>query len=125
MELVADFLLVSGCLGASIYCFSLGRKLTRFNSLEKGVGGAVAVLSAQVDDLEKTLSMAQKTAQTSADTLTKLTKDADKIARTLELQLASLHDLPEPSAQIEETPPQTSSTAEPMFVRFSKSGTQN
>ena len=54
MELVADILLVAGALGAGVYCFVLARRLNRFNALEKGVGGAVAVLSAQVDDLTKT-----------------------------------------------------------------------
>ncbi|MEO9457579.1 MAG: hypothetical protein ABJG56_01225 [Lentilitoribacter sp.] len=122
MELIADLLLVSGSLGASFYCFILGRKLTRFNSLEKGIGGAVAVLSAQVDDLEKTLNSARKTAQISADTLTQLTEDADKAARDLKLQIASLHDLPTPS---NEPSPSSTKTPEPMFVRFTRDGTQH
>lgn len=125
MELIADLLLVSGSLGASFYCFILGRKLTRFNSLEKGIGGAVAVLSSQVDDLEKTLSSAQSTAQTSADSLRKLTEDANKATQTLELQIASLHDLPERSSQPEDITPPTPSTAEPMFIRFTKDGAQH
>ena len=50
MDLIADILLVAGALGAGFYCFILGRRLNRFNDLENGVGGAVAVLSAQVDD---------------------------------------------------------------------------
>jgi hypothetical protein len=125
MELIADLLLVSGTLGASFYCFILGRKLTRFNSLEKGIGGAVAVLSAQVDDLERTLASAQQTAQTSADTLTKLTEDADKATRKLELQIASLHDLPDQPTQTEEAQPTVSSNTEPMFVRFARNGAQH
>ena len=51
MDIIADILLAAGALGAGIYCYILGRRLNRFNDLEKGVGGAVAVLSAQVDDL--------------------------------------------------------------------------
>ena len=47
MNLIADILLVAGALGAGIYCFVLARRLSKFNDLESGVGGAVAVLSAQ------------------------------------------------------------------------------
>lgn len=99
MELIADILLVSGALGAGLYCLVLGRRLNRFNDLEKGVGGAVAVLSAQVDDLTRTLSAAKDTAGSSATTLTGLTKRAEGIARKLELQMAALHDISPPEAQ--------------------------
>ena len=62
MEVIADILLVAGALGAGFYCFILARRLSRFTDLENGVGGAVAVLSAQVDDLTKTLGAAQQSA---------------------------------------------------------------
>lgn len=122
MELIADVLLAAGALGAGIYCLVLGRRLNRFNDLEKGVGGAVAVLSAQVDDLTKTLSAAQSTAANSADTLTDLTKRAEDMSRKLELQMASLHDVPdvprhqEPVAQPRPVAPAQPAN-EPMFVR--------
>lgn len=121
MELIADVLLAAGALGAGLYCLILGRRLNRFNDLEKGVGGAVAVLSAQVDDLTKTLSAAQATAATSAQTLTDLTERAENMSRKLELQMASLHDVPEP--QHTSAPPTSPMHAthppasEPMFVR--------
>lgn len=131
MEIIADLLLVSGALGASFYCFMLGRKLNRFNSLEKGVGGAVAVLSAQVDDLEKIIGSAQKTASDSANTLTDLTLRAEEISRQLELQMASLHDIPKKNdiSFKRETPkepkPQTLNSAEPMFIRHSDNGAKH
>lgn len=99
MELIADILLVAGALGAGIYCFVLSRRLSRFNDLEKGVGGAVAVLSAQVDDLTRTLETAQTTASTSTDSLDGLTERAENVARRLELLVASMHDLPDERAQ--------------------------
>lgn len=115
MDIIADIFLAAGAAGAGLYCFILGRRLKRFNDLEKGVGGAVAVLSAQVDDLTKTLSAAQSTAATSAQTLTDLANRADTVSQKLELQMASLHDIA-PSAPLEQTtPPQA--PAEPMFVR--------
>ncbi|SFB05301.1 hypothetical protein SAMN05421688_2585 [Poseidonocella pacifica] len=94
MNLIADVLLVGGALGAGIYCFVLARRLSRFNDLENGVGGAVAVLSAQVDDLTKTLTAAQSVANSSSGTLQELTERADGVAQRLELMVASMHDLP-------------------------------
>lgn len=69
MDLVADILLVAGALGAGLYCFVLARRLSRFTDLENGVGAAVAVLSAQVTDLQNALDSAQKTATHSSDSL--------------------------------------------------------
>jgi len=62
MNQIADILLVAGALGAGFYCFILARRLSRFNDLENGVGGAVAVLSAQVDDLTRALAAARNRA---------------------------------------------------------------
>ena len=58
MALIADILMTAGALSAAFYCIVLSRRLTRFNDLEKGIGGAVAVLSAQVDDLKTMLGAA-------------------------------------------------------------------
>ena len=119
MDIIADILLVAGAVGAGLYCFVLGRRLNRFNDLEKGVGGAVAVLSAQVDDLNKTLAAAQTTAAESAETLTDLTARAEAMSQRLELQMASLHDIPEAHAQSHQTLQSSvqSPAREPMFTR--------
>ncbi len=94
MEFVADILLVAGALGAGLYCFVLSRRLTKFTDLENGVGAAVAVLSAQVSDLQSALENAQTTATHSSDSLQDLTTRAEDAAKRLELMVASLHDLP-------------------------------
>lgn len=94
MDLIADILLVAGALGAGFYCYILARRLSRFNDLETGVGGAVAVLSAQVDDLTRTLHAAQATASDSTQSLDGLTERAESVAKRLELLVASMHDLP-------------------------------
>lgn len=124
MELIADILLATGALGAGFYCYILGRRLKKFNDLKEGVGGAVAILSAQVDDLERTLNTAQTTAAESAKLLTELTIRAEETARKLELQMASLHDVAGPSATstpmpniIKEQEPVPPKASEPMFVR--------
>ena len=113
--MIADILLVAGALGAGLYCHVLSRRLRNFTDLEKGVGGAVAVLSAQVDDLTKTLTRAQYTAKSSVDTLDDVSARAEAAARRLELLVASLHDLPDPQSQ--NVPPQPSEN--PFFVRRS------
>ncbi len=95
MTLIADILLVAGALGAGFYCYVLSKRLRRFTDLEQGVGGAVAVLSAQVDDLTQTLLRAQTTAQGSVDKLADVSKRAETAAQRLELLVASMHDLPD------------------------------
>ncbi|NIZ60482.1 hypothetical protein DL239_05770 [Sedimentitalea sp. CY04] len=94
MEMIADILLVAGALGSGLYCFVLARRLNRFNDLEKGVGGAVAVLSAQVDDLNKSLVAARAMSDGSTKSLEALTGRAETVAQRLELMMASMHDLP-------------------------------
>lgn len=103
MELIADTLLISATIAVAIYCVVLARRLKQFTDLEKGVGGAIAVLSVQVDDMTGTLTKAQKTAAISAGNLETLTQRAEDVARRLELLIASLHDLPE--APVSEAPP--------------------
>jgi hypothetical protein len=118
MELIADILLVAGALGAGFYCYVLARRLSKFNDLEAGVGGAVAVLSMQVDDLTKTLSAAQGAAGASGESLEKLTGRAESVAKRLELMVAAMHDLPPVD------PPETESPATPgpIFRRHNAAG---
>lgn len=121
MEFIADVLLVAGALGAGFYCFILARRLSRFNDLENGVGGAVAVLSSQVDDLTKTLISAQKVAESSTGSLDGLTDRAEQVAKRLELLVASMHDLPE-SAPTSASAPQPEPKPEAMFFRHGQEG---
>lgn len=104
MDLVADIFLAAGALGAGLYCFVLSRKLSRFTNLENGMGGAVAVLSTQVEDLQKALEAAQNSASHSNDSLSNLTERAEDAAKRLELMVAAMHDVPakpaEPSQEI-------------------------
>lgn len=90
MDQIADILLAGGAIGAGFYCYVLSRRLTRFNDLEKGVGGAVAVLSMQVEELKATLGEA-KAAATEANADLKSTTDrAESLVRRLELGLAAI-----------------------------------
>ncbi len=118
MELIADILLVAGALGASFYCYILARRLSRFNDLETGVGGAVAILSMQVDDLTKTLDAAQTAAGTSGASLEDLAHRAEAVAKRLELIMASMHDLPD----AQPVDPRPKAPLGPIFRRHDKAG---
>ena len=72
------------------------------------------MLSAQVDDLTRTLGNAQKSAGESNKSLGELTDRAEDVARRLELLVASMHDLPQNSA-----PPQQDAK-DPVFLRHSR-----
>ena len=114
MNLIADMLLAAGAIGAGLYCVVLAQRLRRFTDLEKGVGGAVAVLSAQVDDLTRAISQAQVSARDQGQALERQTERAEAAAKRLELLVASLHDLPEAEA----APPEPRN---PFFVRHPQS----
>lgn len=98
MVLIADILMAAGSFGAAIYCYVLSARLKKFTTLESGMGSAIAVLSAQVDDMTRALEQARTAATGSAEGLQALTARAEDGAARLELLMASLHDLPEPSA---------------------------
>lgn len=98
MNLIADILLMAGSFGAAIYCYVLSNRLKKFTTLESGMGGAIAVLSAQVDDMTVALDRARGAANGSAESLEALTARGETVARKLELLVASLHDLPDPKA---------------------------
>ena len=94
MDLIGDFLLLAASLGAALYCYILAKRLRRFTALETGMGGAIAVLSAQVDEMTQALQKAQRIAGQSEERLEALTLQAEQVVQRLEFLLASLHELP-------------------------------
>ena len=101
MDLIADILMIAAAFGAAIYCAVLAARLRRFQTLEGGMGGAIAVLSAQVDDMTRALDKARGTASGQAEALEALTLRGEAAAARLDLILASMHDLPEQSEEAE------------------------
>jgi hypothetical protein len=97
MGMIADILMAAGAFGAAVYCYVLSGRLKKFTTLENGMGGAIAVLSAQVDDMTKALERARATAGASAGGLEAQVQRAEVAAAKLELLVASLHDLPDPA----------------------------
>ena len=73
----------------------------------------MAVLSAQVSDLQTALEGAQKTATHSTDGLETLTSRAEDAAKRLELMVASMHDLPPTDARADPPYPPVG----PVFAR--------
>ncbi|GAA3858885.1 hypothetical protein [Celeribacter arenosi] len=118
MTLIADILMIAGTLAVGFYCIILSRRLSKFTDLEKGVGGAIAVLSAQVDDMTKTLIKAQKTAGLSATKLDELTIRAEDASKRLELLIAATQDLPD-LAESAEKPSAAPEEEEDAAVEFS------
>lgn len=116
MDLIADILLVAGSFGAAIYCYVLATRLKKFTTLESGMGGAIAVLSAQVDEMIAALAQARGAATGSAESLEALTARGEDVARRLELLVASLHDLPEPKPTAK--PPEPEPADEEKRLRF-------
>ena len=121
MNLISDILMSSGAFATAIYCCVLSARLKKFTTLESGMGGAIAVLSAQVDDMTKALDRARGAATGSAVGLEGLTSRAEAVAARIELLLAAMHDLPEPGQTPRPQPPaaepEEDSTGRLRFVR--------
>ncbi|MGO4908462.1 hypothetical protein ACEN2J_09035 [Pseudorhodobacter sp. W20_MBD10_FR17] len=115
MQFIADILLASGAFGAAIYCYILAQRLKKLQTLETGMGGAIAVLSAQVDDMTRALETARGAADRQVKSLETMTQRGEDVAGRLELLLASMHDLPE--EQKAPPPPEAEPEKRLRFVR--------
>jgi hypothetical protein len=89
----ADALLILASLGAAVFCLVLSRRLTRLSSIDNGLGGAIAVLSAQVDDMNTALAEMKSGTESSAERLEDLNREARQLTEELELMLSACHDL--------------------------------
>jgi len=107
MDLIADILMAAGAFGAAVYCYVLAARLKKFTTLESGMGGAIAVLSVQVDDMTKALDRARYAATGSADSLEGLNQRAEAVAARLELLLAAMHDIPDSADDSSDGVPET------------------
>ena len=95
MNMIADLLLAVGAIGAGLYCMILSRRLRQFNQLENGMGGAIAVLSMQVDEMKKALMAAQQTATASEAALRLTTERAERIAVQLSARVDEAAQAPD------------------------------
>lgn len=91
-ELIADGLLLCGTLLATMYCFVLSRKVKKLSGFESGIGGAIAVLSKQVDDMQSALKKTEQSASEASKQLQEILDDANAAAGRLEVLLAGMDD---------------------------------
>lgn len=106
IDLIADALLLGGALSACLYCFVLSRRLKKLASFESGLGGAIAVLSTQVDDMQRVLKETEATAGEASSQLRDLVQEAEDVAGNLDVLLASLSDIPDAVAPAAPVAPQ-------------------
>lgn len=96
LPLLADLVLACAALGATVYCMRLGRRLARFSSIDNGLGGAIAVLSRQVDEMNAALASARTGSAEAEARLDTLMADARRVSDRLEMLVAGCHDLAGP-----------------------------
>lgn len=61
--------IIAGSIVLMIFCVVLARRLRRLNDLETGLGGAIAVMAAEVDRLERSIRSARQEALTASENL--------------------------------------------------------
>ncbi|KPQ17985.1 MAG: Protein of unknown function (DUF1664) [Rhodobacteraceae bacterium HLUCCO18] len=101
MSYAADLLLVTASLGAAAYCMVLSRRLTRLGSFDKGIGNAIAILSAQVDEMKAALDEAKAGSDGAGQHLNDLVRQAQDISAELEMMIAACHDFAETAIQVQ------------------------
>lgn len=93
IEILTDGLLALAGFMAAFYCHILARRLQRFTALEDGMGGAIAVLSAQVDEMTQAAQNTQTIVAESEQKLTARIAQAEALCKRLELLTAAFHDV--------------------------------
>jgi hypothetical protein len=96
ISFLTDILLALAAFGAAFYCMRLSKRLQKLTSFDDGLGGAIAVLSAQVDDMNKVLEQVKAGSGDAAARLETLTTEARTLAEELEIVMAACHDLTGP-----------------------------
>ena len=71
IETILQGIFASGSLGLVVFCVVLARRLRKLNDLETGLGGAIAIMAAEVDRLEKAIVAARDEARAESEALAK------------------------------------------------------
>lgn len=96
MALVTDIVLFLAALGVAAYCRVIAVRLRRLGDTDKGLGGAIATLSAQAEDLRAALLEAQEATNRQSDQMAIRTRRAEAAADRLEILLAAMHEPDQP-----------------------------
>lgn len=106
MNYGADILVILASLGAMCYCIILSRRLNRLTSFDKGLGGAIAVMSSQVDEMKAALHEAKAGSDGAGKQLHDLVHQARDISAELEMMIAACHDFAEEAIAAQVTEPE-------------------
>lgn len=90
MQYITDLALGFAALSAAAYCMVLSRRLRALSRLDGTMGSAIAVFSAQVDELSRALQAARHSSEGARSQLESQTSRAEAAARRLELMLTAL-----------------------------------
>lgn len=101
----ADILVIFASLGAMAYCMVLSRRLSRLTSFDKGLGGAIAVMSSQVDEMKAALKEAKSGSDGAGTQLHELVHQAREISSELEMMIAACHDFAEEAISVQASAP--------------------
>jgi hypothetical protein len=102
LSMIADLLMIAAAAGAGVYCLILSRRLTRLTGFDTGIGGAIAVLSAQVDEMKAALAEARVSSDSAGRHLHELIVQAREISGELELMIAACHDFAEQAITVQD-----------------------
>ena len=69
ITMILQGVLAAAALAVAAYCHLLARRLRKLNDLETGLGGAIAVMAAEIARLESALAQAQAGATSASDGL--------------------------------------------------------
>ncbi|MFW5654230.1 MAG: DUF6468 domain-containing protein [Pseudomonadota bacterium] len=101
LSYAADILLMTASLGAAAYCMILSRRLSRLGSFDKGIGSAIAVMSAQVEEMKAALGAAKAGSDGAGQHLGDLIRQAREISAELEMMIAACHDFAETAIDVQ------------------------
>ncbi|MEO1549435.1 MAG: hypothetical protein AAFR93_03265 [Pseudomonadota bacterium] len=87
MELMADGLLMVAAGVAALYCWILSRRLQALKDTKQGLGGAIAGLSHQVEEIQRTLDQSKAHATAEAERLARLVEQAQAVATQVDAGL--------------------------------------
>ncbi|MEM8851248.1 MAG: hypothetical protein AAGE03_14590 [Pseudomonadota bacterium] len=114
--LLSDGLLVLATVALAAYCWRLAARLRAFNDVDSGLGGAIAALSLQVDELKDTLATATAESGSAAASLDTATDRANDSIGRLEMLIAAAED-------VADTPTDAPKTEAPIHFRPHRHGT--
>lgn len=97
----SDILLFFASFGAAAYCMILSRRLARLSRFDQGIGGAIAVMSAQVDEMKTALADAKSGSDGAGQQLNDLVAQARDISTELEMMIAACHDFAETAIAVQ------------------------